>query len=864
MQTSLGRQVKGVGGLVVVSAVAVSSAILASPASAAVTTATFSTPGSVIWRVPTGVRSIVVEASGASGGTAWSGQSGGLGGRTRATLPVTPGEDLLIVVGGAGGNAPQEEFRDAAAGSNGGGIGAAALLPTLGNVGFGGGGGGGASDVRRSPFGLGQRLVVGAGGGGGSLTCIGGAGGGLVGGSSPNCNHWSGSPGLSNLGGFGGPKENDFCCATGQSGDFGRGGNGAHSGGFPGTGEGVGGGGGGGGWFGGGGGGGGLHVPNSGISSIGGGSGGGGSSHADPSATNVAMTSGVRGGNGLVTISYAMPEITSVVTPAPNANGWNNSNVAVTFNGFNPGGPAVASIGWSTVGTQSFQLSPGWYATVPVTAEGQTTVHGFARDAMGNDSPWTSVNVKVDKTLPGIALHRSVPANTDGWNRTDVTVSYTCTDALSGVASCTSPTTLSTDGFGQTANGFVSDRAGNVVYALSGFINIDKTPPTITGSRTPAPNSRGWNNTDVTVSWTCGDALSGVGACPPPTTLSMEGAGLSVTDAAADRAGNSTSGTVANISIDKTPPKLGKCDATDVTDSRAVIRWTTSEPADSEVEYGVIELRRGRTGVDPTLTTTHATTLQGLKPGTRYSVVARSSDIAGNLATCEFTFRTNSLSYSLRLDGMSAFAEAAHANDLNATGDWTVELWFKDEDPLGFNHDYVTLLNKGDRQNNSESPYVVTLGYGQLLVGLRSGWQDYTVSYQLTANSVSPASWHHVAASFERSSRTLIVYFDGARVSQGQLSMTTLGNTLPLQMGRNGPGAGLYFHGKLDDVRIWDIVRDANAISSDYRKQLAPAPSGLVANWQFEEGMGLIAADTHGQIHNATLSAGSAFSSDHP
>ena len=452
-----------------------------------------------------------------------------------------------------------------------------------------------------------------------------------------------------------------------------------------------------------------------------------------------------------------------------------------------PGGTAVAFIGWSTVGTQSFQLTPGWFASVPVSAEGQSTVHGFARDGTGTDSPWTSVNVKIDKTLPAIAVRRSVPANTDGWNNTDVTVSYTCSDALSGVESCTPPATVNQEGAGQIANGFASDRAGNVVYALSGPINIDKTPPTITGSATPAANSRGWNNTDVTVTWTCGDALSGVGACPPPTTRSMEGVGLSVTDAAGDRAGNSTSGTVANINIDKTPPRLGKCQATDLTDTRAVIRWTTSELADSEVEFGLIGMRRMRTGVSRTLTSSHAVTLQGLKPGTTYSVLARSADIADNQATCDFTFRTNTQSYTLQVDGVSAYAETAHTNDLNVSGDWTVELWFKDEDPLGFAHDYVTLLNKGDRQSNSESPYFVTLGYGQLLVGLRTGWQDYTVSYQLTVNGVDPTRWHHLAASFERSNRMLVLYVDGARVAQGQLNMMTPGNTVPVQIGRNGP-----------------------------------------------------------------------------
>jgi hypothetical protein len=41
-----------------------------------------------------------------------------------------------------------------------------------------------------------------------------------------------------------------------------------------------------------------------------------------------------------------------------------------------------------------------------------------------------------------------------------------------------------------------------------------------------------------------------------------------------------------------------------------------------------------------------------------------------------------------------ANAESPHAGQLVAgtkfVSDWTVEAWFKDEDPNGFNHDYVT------------------------------------------------------------------------------------------------------------------------------------------------------------------------------
>jgi len=90
------------------------------------------------------------------------------------------------------------------------------------------------------------------------------------------------------------------------------------------------------------------------------------------------------------------------------------------------------------------------------------------------------------------------------------------------------------------------------------------------------------------------------------------------------------------------------------------------------------------------------------------------------------------------LDGSTGYAEAADARDLNLTGDWTVEAWFKDEDPSGFNHDYVNLLNKGDRATNAEAPYFLSLGYKRLVAGLRSNWTDQTIAYDLYAGRIEP------------------------------------------------------------------------------------------------------------------------------
>jgi len=219
---------------------------------------------------------------------------------------------------------------------------------------------------------------------------------------------------------------------------------------------------------------------------------------------------------------------------------------------------------------------------------------------------------------------------------------------------------------------------------------------------------------------------------------------------------------------------------------------------------------------------------------------------------------------SLMLNGTTAYAQAPHDANLNVTSDWTVEAWFADDDSKGFEHDYVTLLNKGDRASSGEAPYVITLGYKRLLVGLRHAWTDYTLQYDLFQGRVDARLWHHVAATLQRSARTLTVYLDGVQVAQGVLGAETLGNTLPVQIGRSGPQSGKYFHGRLDDVRIWNVARSAADIASSYRSELSGSQAGLLANWKFNEGVGSTALDSAGH-HDAVLNQGAVFSSDtHP
>jgi hypothetical protein len=228
----------------------------------------------------------------------------------------------------------------------------------------------------------------------------------------------------------------------------------------------------------------------------------------------------------------------------------------------------------------------------------------------------------------------------------------------------------------------------------------------------------------------------------------------------------------------------------------------------------------------------------------------------------DFTFTTTNAPANNSLWLTGGAAEAPHATKLNLTGDWTIEAWFKDEDAAGYNHDTSYALTKGDSNVNGEAPYFIGVQWNTLFAGARTGWSNSYVSASLA--SVSTSTWHHAAATFVASSRQLTLYLDGTQVGQGILAARSAGNTLPVDIGRNG-STGQSWNGKLDDVRIWNVVRTATEISTSYRAELATTPASLVGNWKFNEGSGTTAADSTPAPQNAVLLAPADWSTDvHP
>jgi Glycine rich protein len=247
-------------GVALVAGAVLLAAGVAGAAPAARTLATFNTPGTYTWTVPSRVFSVTLDVWGAYGGNSEDHSSipgaivliapGGAGGEAKATVAVKPGETFEIVVGARGGAGI--DTAPGAGGFNGGADGfegGIACCPSANY--FGGGGGGGASDVRIGGKGNDcasmmicddtNRVLVGGGGGGGggdpATISFGGKGGGVEGtGGGASSTGGGGEPGTQYTGGN--------CVDELCRGSFGVGGDGRLTAA----------GGGGGGWFGGGGG----------------------------------------------------------------------------------------------------------------------------------------------------------------------------------------------------------------------------------------------------------------------------------------------------------------------------------------------------------------------------------------------------------------------------------------------------------------------------------------------------------------------------------------------------------------------------------------------------------------------------------
>jgi hypothetical protein len=226
-----------------------------------------------------------------------------------------------------------------------------------------------------------------------------------------------------------------------------------------------------------------------------------------------------------VTISDGTPPVIGYAfdPPAPDgSNGWYVGDVDVDWTVTDPES-AISSTGCNDTTLSSDTAGASWTCSAASTG--------------GSNSVTTAI-VKRDATPPTITTAATTaPDGNNGWYVSPVTVSFTCNDALSGIASCPADQVLNSDGnpvssTAQTA----TDNAGNASAPSNVVaVKIDRTPPTLAPS-VPSPILVGQS---ASASPNASDATSGIASssCGPLDTSSR--GDFSTTCSATDNAGNS-------------------------------------------------------------------------------------------------------------------------------------------------------------------------------------------------------------------------------------------------------------------------------------------------------------------------------------
>jgi hypothetical protein len=238
----------------------------------------------------------------------------------------------------------------------------------------------------------------------------------------------------------------------------------------------------------------------------------------------------------------------------PDANGWYNHPVGITFSG------SDATSGIASCTSTSY----GGPDTSGVSFSGTCT------DQAGNTSAATSFGpIKYDATPPSVSVSLSRGPDSGDWYNHPVDFSASGSDNLSGIASCSGGTVPG------SSSATCTDNAGNSASAGVG-VKYDASGPSIDSiTFDRPPDSNGWYNHPVQIVFHGSDGGSGIASCTATTYSGPDTTSTTVNGSCRDNAGNSTGATSPAFKYDSTPPTITNV-GTDWDDGTATLSWTAS------------------------------------------------------------------------------------------------------------------------------------------------------------------------------------------------------------------------------------------------------------------------------------------------
>ncbi len=130
-----------------------------------------------------------------------------------------------------------------------------------------------------------------------------------------------------------------------------------------------------------------------------------------------------------------------------------------------------------------------------------------------------------------------------------------------------------------------------------------------------------------------------------------------------------------------------------------------------------------------------------------------------------------------------------------------------------------------------------------------------------SSSRVDDGNWHHIAAVYDNGD--VYIYIDGTldastskgtKMGRGTTRYGYIGNgsEAPSDGGTTGPN--IYFHGDIDEVRIWNVARNISQIQNNKDNCLTGSETGLQLYYKMEDGSGSSTITDHSNNgNNGTL-----------
>ena len=200
----------------------------------------------------------------------------------------------------------------------------------------------------------------------------------------------------------------------------------------------------------------------------------------------------------------------------------------------------------------------------------------------------------------------------------------------------------------------------------------------------------------------------------------------------------------------------------------------------------------------------------------------------------------------LRFDGTKAHVEIP-ASTFDFSGGLTIEAWVLFDGlnawsriidlGKGANKENIVLANEGTTNN--------------LVLSARRGTTEQVLKAN---NALAVGKWTHVAATIDKNGQATL-YKNGKAVKSGPVHLPKSVKRTHNYIGRSNWTEDKYFHGKMDEVRLWGIARSAAQVELSMNKRLAGNEEGLIAYWPFRRGFGSVVEDLTGTHHGMMVGA---------